>query len=193
MTAPPYDAIVLAGGTSRRMGGLDKTALTVDGRPVLDYVLDAVADAGRVVAVGPPRPTVRTVEWRREQPAGGGPAAAIAAALPAVTADIVVVVAGDQPLLSADAVAQLVAAAGAEVDGAVGVDADGRPQWLCGAWRVAALREVGLASGASLRDTVGRLSWTGVVLPAGASADCDTPDDVRRVTAKLAARSARTL
>ncbi|MDQ1746322.1 MAG: hypothetical protein QOD07_585 [Frankiaceae bacterium] len=191
MTGPSYDAIVLAGGTSRRMGGADKTALTLAGRPVLDYVLDAVAGAGRVVVVGPPRPTVRTVEWRREQPPGGGPAAAIAAALPAVTADVVVVVAGDLPLLSADAVAQLVASVGADVDGAVGVDANGRPQWLCGAWRAAALRAAGLGPGASLRDTVGRLSWTGVVLPVDAAADCDTPDDVRRLTATLATRSAR--
>jgi len=187
MTGPSYDAIVLAGGESRRMGGNDKTAMTLAGRPMLDYVLDAVAAAGRVVAVGLPRPTSIEVRWCREEPPGGGPAAAIAAALSLVTAETVVVVGGDQPLLTASVVEALVA--GIAGDGCVGVDADGRPQWLLGAWRTAALRSLPLGPGASLRDTLGSLTWTGAVLPAGAESDCDTPDDVRRIEAALTERS----
>ncbi|MBV9098399.1 MAG: NTP transferase domain-containing protein [Frankiaceae bacterium] len=190
MTLRSYDAIVLAGGASRRMGvATDKTAIALAGRPMLDYVLDAVAAAGRIVVVGEPRPTTLPVQWCREEPSGGGPAAAIAAALPLVTADVVAVVAGDQPLLSADAVAEVVGAVVA--DGAVGVDGDGRPQWLLGAWRTSALRRTALVSGASLRDTLGSLAWTGVALPAGVAADCDTPDDVRRASALLSERSLR--
>jgi len=193
MTPPPYDAIVLAGGASRRLGGADKTAVPLAGRAMLDYVVEAVAAAGTVVVVGPPRPTARVVEWRREEPPGGGPAAGIAAALPAVTAADVVVVAGDQPLLSAEVVTSLVTALRADpgLDGATGVDADGRPQWLVGAWRIDALRGAGLAAGAALRDTLGRLRWTAVPLPDGAAVDCDTPDDVRRIAALLTDRSGR--
>ncbi|MDQ1698511.1 MAG: hypothetical protein QOG34_374 [Frankiaceae bacterium] len=179
----PYDAVVLAGGTSRRLGGIDKTALIVGDRPVLDYVLDAVASAGTVVVVGSARPTSRPVVWCREDPPGGGPAAAIAAALPYVTTEDVVVVAGDQPLLSADVVDLL--ATSLVADGAIGVDADGRPQWLVGAWRTSALARCGLTAGASLRDTLGGLNWIGVSLPAGAAIDCDTPDDVRRIEGSL--------
>ncbi|WP_438949006.1 NTP transferase domain-containing protein, partial [Streptomyces harbinensis] len=38
---PVFDAIVLAGGAARRLGGADKAAVTVGGRPLLDRVLDA--------------------------------------------------------------------------------------------------------------------------------------------------------
>lgn len=189
MTGPPYDAIVLAGGTSRRMGGGDKTAMTVAGQPMLDRVLDAVAAAGRIVVVGVSRPTAHEVEWCREEPPGGGPVAAIAAALPLVTSGIVVVVAGDQPLLSAETVMTLVAAV--DGDGVVAVDSGGRPQWLLGAWRTEALRRAGLAAGASARDTLGALAWTSVTVPDDLPSDCDTPDDVRRVTATLSERSLR--
>jgi molybdopterin-guanine dinucleotide biosynthesis protein A len=187
MTLPPYDAIVLAGGSSRRMGGGDKTALPVAGRPMLDHVVGALAGARTVVVAGPPRPTTRPVRWCREEPPGGGPAAAIAAALPVVSAEVTVVVAGDQPLLSLVAVEQLVGALAG--DGAVATDADSRPQWLLGAWRTSALRRAPLAAGASLRDTLGRLAWHAVALPAGCAADCDSPDDVRRIETVLLGRS----
>lgn len=185
--AMAYDAIVLAGGTSRRLGGVDKTALPLADRPVLDYVLDAVSAAGAIVVVGPARPTSRPVRWRREQPAGGGPAAAIAAGLGAVTAEVVVVVAGDLPLLSAPLVRRVVASLRSDADGAVAVDSEGRPQWLLGAWRTTALQRAGLTGGAALRDTLGRLAWHGVAVPDCAAADCDTIDDVRRIATMLAA------
>jgi len=181
-----YDAIVLAGGTSRRLGGIDKTALPLADRPALDYVLDAVSAAGAIVVVGPARPTSQHVVWRREQPVGGGPAAAIAAGLDAVTADAVVVVAGDLPLLSAELVHRVVASLRADADGAVAVDSEDRPQWLLGAWRTAALQRAGLTAGAALRDTLGRLAWHGVAVPDRAAADCDTIDDVRRIATVLA-------
>ncbi|MGW0901366.1 NTP transferase domain-containing protein, partial [Streptomyces goshikiensis] len=40
-----YDAIVLAGGAARRLGGVDKPALPVGARTLLDRVLDACPDA----------------------------------------------------------------------------------------------------------------------------------------------------
>jgi len=59
----PYDALVLAGGQARWLGGVDKMAIPLGGRDMLDRVLDAVPDADRVVVVGPPRP--RPVACRR--------------------------------------------------------------------------------------------------------------------------------
>ncbi|WP_246094840.1 DUF6457 domain-containing protein [Streptomyces roseicoloratus] len=76
-----YDAIVLAGGAARRLGGADKPGVRVGGRPLLDRVLAACRDAGRVVVVAEPRATARPVEWAREDPPGGGPAAALDAGL----------------------------------------------------------------------------------------------------------------
>ena len=42
MSVPPgvFDAIVLAGGEAVRLGGVDKAAVTVGGRPMLAHVLD---------------------------------------------------------------------------------------------------------------------------------------------------------
>ncbi|WP_399128711.1 molybdenum cofactor guanylyltransferase [Actinacidiphila sp. ITFR-21] len=79
-----YDAVVLAGGAARRLGGADKPALPVGGRTLLDRVLAACAGADRTVVVGPRRPTARPVRWAGEEPPGGGPLPALAAGLTAL-------------------------------------------------------------------------------------------------------------
>lgn len=140
---PPYDAIVLAGGTSRRMGGGDKTALVVGGVPLLDRVLEATAAADARIVAGSQRSTALPVTWAREDPPGGGPAAALFAALPFVRNDFVVLLAGDLPfILERDVTALLAAVVASGSDGVVAADATGAPQWLCSAWRVAALRRM---------------------------------------------------
>ncbi|MGW4163354.1 DUF6457 domain-containing protein [Streptomyces sp. NPDC004788] len=76
-----YDALVLAGGSARRLGGADKPGVRVGGRPLLDRVLAGCRDARRTVVVASPRATARPVEWTRENPPGGGPVAALDAGL----------------------------------------------------------------------------------------------------------------
>ena len=53
-----FDAVVLAGGRSTRLGGADKPGLVVGRRTLLGSVVWAVTEAGasRVVVVGPQRP-----------------------------------------------------------------------------------------------------------------------------------------
>ncbi|MEU6735450.1 DUF6457 domain-containing protein [Streptomyces physcomitrii] len=85
---PRFDAVVLAGGGARRLGGADKPGLRVGGRRLLDRVLTACAAAERTVVVAAPRPTVRPVRWTREEPPGSGPVAALAAGLRALDAGI---------------------------------------------------------------------------------------------------------
>jgi molybdopterin-guanine dinucleotide biosynthesis protein A len=179
-----WDAVVLAGGASRRMGGGDKTALDVGGSTMLDRVLSAVDGAARTVVVGPRRPTSRPVEWCSEDPPGAGPAAGLAAGLAHVTAPVVVVVAADQPLLDTATVRQLLTAIdrGADcADGAVAVDADDHPQWLCSSWRIGALRGARLEAGRSLRAAFDGLRWGRVRVDPVAAMDCDTPEDLRRL------------
>ncbi|MEV4522588.1 NTP transferase domain-containing protein [Micromonospora tulbaghiae] len=104
-----YAAILLAGGAARRMGGVDKPARAVGGRPMLHRVLDAVADADQRIVVGSSGPLPKGVRTAREEPPGGGPVAATAAGLawldPGTTT--VAVLAADLPLLTAAAVAEL--------------------------------------------------------------------------------------
>ncbi|MBA2559128.1 MAG: NTP transferase domain-containing protein, partial [Propionibacteriales bacterium] len=52
---PGYAAIVLAGGSGRRLGGVDKGSLVVGGKTLLERALAAVAEASCRIAVGPPR------------------------------------------------------------------------------------------------------------------------------------------
>jgi molybdopterin-guanine dinucleotide biosynthesis protein A len=155
----------------------DKTALTVAGASMLDRVLGATGHAASVVVVGASRPVQRVVTWRREDPPGAGPAAAVAVGLDAVTTEFVVLLAGDLPLVTASDLDRLVEAV--VDDGAVYVDGEGAEQWLCSAWRTATLRGVDLVADGSLRRVLAPLTFTR--LPASeAVMDCDTPDDLRR-------------
>lgn len=195
MDLPEYDAIVLAGGEGARLGGVDKAALEVAGRPMLDHVLDAVRGAGTVVVVGPDTVDPRGHQRVQEDPPLGGPAAGVAAGLAALTtpADTVLVVACDQPLAGAaidDLRAALAGRPGA--DGAVLVAADGHRQTLLAAYRSAALQAVvrrieaerGL-SGASMRALVGPMDLVEVVDTHGAAQDGDTWADIEALTARL--------
>jgi molybdopterin-guanine dinucleotide biosynthesis protein A len=187
---PRFDAVVLAGGAARRLGGEDKPGLVVGGASLLDRVLAACAAAQRTVVVGPERPTARPVRWTRETPHGGGPVAGLAAGLEQVTAEVVVLLAADLPFLDAPTVHGLVAllhaasasGAGADVDAVLLVDADGRDQPLASAYRTAALRaavaRLPSPQGASLRAVTRSLRLVRLPDTRQAAVDCDTWDDV---------------
>jgi len=156
----------------------DKTALTIGGMSLLDRVVHAAVNAANVIVVGPARDlSGRQVTWVREEPPGGGPAAALAAALEGVTSDYLVLLAADLPLVTAGHLERLVDAVAD--DGAVYVDFAGNEQWLCSAWRASALRDASLTAGASLRSVLAPLSFTSIVDDMVAT-DCDTPEDLRR-------------
>lgn len=150
----PYDAVVLAGGGARRLGGTDKPAVTVGGRPLLDRVLSACPDAAATVVVGPPRPVHRPVTWSREDPPGGGPLAALDAGLAHTSEDTVLVLSADLPFLTPAAVRALLDTSD-HGDGHEGaVLHDGRDQPLLAAYRTEPLRrELAL-----LRTEYGRLT-----------------------------------
>ncbi|GAA2427283.1 DUF6457 domain-containing protein [Streptomyces glaucus] len=105
--AEAYDAVVLAGGAARRLGGVDKPGVRVGGRSLLDRVLTACADARTTVVVAEPRATARPVLWARETPPGGGPLAALEAGLRRTTAPYVVVLSADLPFLDGGTVRRL--------------------------------------------------------------------------------------
>src|SRR3954464_6882473 len=105
--APPYTAVVLAGGRAARLGGQAKPQLIVGSRSMLASVLAAVADAAARVVVGPAQPVPDDVLLVREQPPGGGPAAARGAGRAGVNPDVTAVRAGALPFLTADVIAEL--------------------------------------------------------------------------------------
>ncbi|MET9011863.1 NTP transferase domain-containing protein [Streptomyces olivaceoviridis] len=189
----PYDAVVLAGGAARRLGGADKPGLRVGGRALLDRVLAACADAGTTVVVAAPRPTARPVRWTREEPPGGGPVAALEAGLRLTTAGHTVVLSADLPFLGRTTLRRLLTALeDTGADGALLTDADGRDQPLVAAYRTPALRREltalaaahGDLGGLPLRRLTGALRLTRVPDPL-ASFDCDTWDDIATARARI--------
>lgn len=179
-----YDAIVLAGGEGRRLGGLSKPDVVVAGRSMLDRVLDAVSGARAVVVVGPDhlaRPGVPTV---LEDPPLGGPVAGVDAGLRALGAgDLpVVLLACDAPLAGPAVPELLAAVTGApDADGAVLVASDGHRQPLVAAYRraslvgaLAAVAADGGVHGASMKRLLGGLRLVEVPDRTGAALDGNT-------------------
>src|SRR5918995_651456 len=126
-------AAVLAGGASRRMGR-DKATLAVGGVELASLALAAAARVAHpVVLVAPDGHPARRVAAPAIADPGLGPLAALAAALDALTAEHVLVLAGDHPGLRVELLARLVALAGeAEAVACrrgprVGEDPGGRP------------------------------------------------------------------
>jgi CTP:molybdopterin cytidylyltransferase MocA len=192
-----YDVIVLAGGTSRRLGGsdggggIDKLSLPVAGRPLLDHVLLACRGARRVVAVGPPRPVLAHDEagrasyelvWCREDPPGEGPLAAAKAGAARSISPIVVIVGGDMPFVG-PLTTRLVAAVAGGAAAAACPDPAGRPLPLPVAFaRDTLFRRMfettnPFAPAGPLRLLLERVEVT--LVPAeGEDADVDTPEQL---------------
>jgi molybdopterin-guanine dinucleotide biosynthesis protein A len=182
---PVYAAVVLAGGKAARLGGQAKPQLEVGGRTMLAAVLAAVEDADRRVVVGPAQPVPDDVVRVREEPPGGGPVAALRAGLTEVTTEVVAVLAGDLPFVSAHLVEEL--RTRLTGDGILVADDAGRDQYLLGVWRTAALRAAvaDVAGPTSLRRVLAPLTvhrWYPEPRPGEPPpwTDCDTPADLAR-------------
>jgi len=198
-----FDAIILAGGRSSRLGGVPKSGLIYDGATLLERSLRAAGAARRTVVVGPdPGGLPGGVLTCREEPPFAGPAAAIAAGLAALAADrasrhaaaapYTLVLACDMPRSegAVRALAEALAASAAGTperggaDGVMAVSADGRKQPLAGFYGTAVLqRSVADAASrdrlenASVFALLARLDVREVRVPPGSTDDVDTWDD----------------
>jgi len=179
-----FDAVVLAGGDARRLGGMDKAAIEVEGLSLLDRALAAVHLAKEIFIVGPRRPTSAPVRWTSESPAGGGPLRATIAGLKLVTSDVVVVLAIDYPFVTPEIVAELIRAAESR-DGAALQDEGGSMHYVVGAYQTNELRaavDAKPSRDASMRSLFERLDIAAVRADR-AALDIDTPEDVERARA----------
>lgn len=179
-----WDAIVLAGGRSSRLGGVDKAALQAGPKTLLQITLDAVVQARHVVVVGDRSHlgSGERVSVVREDPPGGGPAAGIAAGLAGVAEPITVILACDMPRVGEVVPVLLRALEGADASVQAVVARDGdRTQYLAAAHRTSALRDrVGALdswAGRSVRQLYAELAVATVDVPDGSTRDIDTWDD----------------
>jgi molybdopterin-guanine dinucleotide biosynthesis protein A len=175
---------VLAGGAGSRLGGVEKAALTLRGHTFLEHTLTALGQAQQVVVVGDPVPTSRPVTFTREDPAGGGPAAALLAGRAALVdpPELIAVSAVDMPKLTAQSWAHVILAlqADPECAGAFVADEAGNRQ-LAGMLRrevLEALHPLAGAHGLALHRLLAGLRLVEVVLPAPQAHDVDTWPDL---------------
>ena len=203
-TIGALDAVVLAGGTARRLGGVSKPDVLVAGRRMLDHVLEGLAalrgsaalPAGRTVVVAPPEVALPPGELRAlEDPPLGGPVAGIAAGLQALAADaggsapapVTAVLTCDAPG-AATALPPLLGALEAApavpgIDGACARAGD-HTQYLLGVYWTPALLGAVAPGGAPLRDRavhrpLGALRVLEVAGTERAAVDLDTWEQVR--------------
>ncbi|TWE10138.1 NTP transferase domain-containing protein [Rudaeicoccus suwonensis] len=171
--------VVLAGGRSSRFGD-DKTRALLRERPLLDQALDGLPETSRIIVVGEPRDTDRTVEWVRESPSFSGPLAALAAALPLITDDEFALIAADMPY-AATALPELrLTLRSGPADAVVATDADGRRQPLLAAYRTAAARR-GMPTDPTdqpMRALLQQLTVTTLPVEDSAVWDVDTVEDL---------------
>lgn len=186
------DAIVLAGGRSTRLGEVPKAALAYRQQSLLEHAVDAVRFARTVVVVGDAAgirvPGVLTV---REEPAFGGPAAAVAAGIHRLAegqspSEFAFVLACDMPAVSAATAALREALNSANMlDGLIAIDGDGHPQPLAAVYRTASIASAiaahgGQLDGLSMFRLIAGLELTETAVPAGSTDDVDTWDDAAR-------------
>ena len=128
--AAGFSGVVLAGGTAARMDGVDKAAVELRGRTLLELAVDAFLDADEVVVVAPASvPTQRPVTFVCEDPPRGGPVAGLLTGVDALLRRpaLLGIVAVDMPRVTPATWRRLREAAAGR-DGAFLVDGDGRRQ-----------------------------------------------------------------
>lgn len=140
--------IILAGGLARRMGGGDKPLVEIEGRPILQHVIDRLKPQCRLLAINANGDPARFARFRLPVVADSiedfaGPLAGVLAGMDFAAdrgAAHVLSAPGDTPFLPADLVSRLDAArsrAGADIAVAA---SDGRTHHAVALWPVA-LRE----------------------------------------------------
>ncbi len=187
-----FDAVILGGGRSSRLGGVPKQGLVFEGATLLQQSLAAASGALRTVVVGPDAGALPAgVLSCREQPEFAGPAAAVAAGL-AVLAQAgnesayTLVLACDMPRISAavEVLTEALESREFQVDGLMACGEDRRPQRLAGFYRTDKLKRAAeeLASqdtliNGSMRALLASLDLQLVTVPTGSTDDVDTWDD----------------
>lgn len=186
--AMTWTAVILAGGRGSRMAGREKGKVELRGRPLLQHLLDGLPSDVPLVVVGPGQAVTKDVTFVREAPIGGGPVAALGAALRVTQTAAIGLMAVDMPL-----VAPVISALVRHWSGQpalVPVDSAGHAQPLCAVYATDALRPVldSLAplSGLAMKDVLSRLAVSQFALPGAMTpliVDIDTEQDLLAVGA----------
>lgn len=188
-TVPGIDVIIVAGGRGKRMGGVDKATVTVNGERLIDLLLDEVSilDAlQQVVVVSSRNLSIRPgVKTTAEDPPFSGPVAGILAGVDALrdaAADRTAILAVDAPE-SATLIPELNEALD-DSDAQVAVirEAGGHLQPLCAVWDTEslwlALNEMGETADKPAKALIAAAEAITEVAGSGEERDYDTLEEL---------------
>ncbi len=149
--------VILAGGRSTRMG-FDKAGFELSGRPMAQWVADAMQDFSKVVMVGRSRGVADLDAIPDLRSGPRGPLSGLQTALEVFRSPLVMV-AVDQPLARPATLRRLSEFARAD---RTAVCIDGKPQVTCAAYSTGCLEEATrlLEVGGSLQQLLDRTPWT---------------------------------
>lgn len=179
-------AMILTGGASSRFGS-NKSQAILGSRSLIENLLNGLPSEIEIVIVGPKiQHASRPVKYAQEDPAGGGPVAAIHAGLDFIESEFVAIIATDMPLAH-QIWAVLIANLPKNQDATIPVDSAGVRQSLCALYRADSLRqafaEIGEVSGQSMRNVTRLLSVRELQVEPSLQhflIDIDTPLDLDR-------------
>ncbi len=106
------DAVILAGGMARRMGGNDKGLVELNGKPMIKHAIDRIQPQVKEILINANRNQNLYTEFgfkvlSDEDSGYLGPLAGVIAALKQTQADYLLVVPCDQPMLPLDLAARM--------------------------------------------------------------------------------------
>ncbi|WP_297892686.1 molybdenum cofactor guanylyltransferase MobA [Shewanella sp.] len=123
------DAVILAGGMARRMGGDDKGLVELNGKTMIEHTIDRIKPQVKEILINANRNQTRYAEFgfkviSDEHTGFLGPLAGMISAMGQTEADYLLVVPCDCPLLPLDLVPRMLAAINTE-DAEIAVASDG--------------------------------------------------------------------
>lgn len=185
--AEPITAVILAGGQGSRMGGVDKGLVDYQGRPLIEWALDALRPQVDQILISANRNLETYAAYGHRVlpdtlPDYPGPLAGVLAALESIESGWLVVVPCDTPHLPVDLVTRLrQAVAHAEVPLAVAAD-DARTHHTCFVVRAdqrVALAEYLANGGRAVRHWQSGMPSVLVQFDAAGFANLNQPGDLR--------------
>ncbi|MCG9712675.1 molybdenum cofactor guanylyltransferase [Shewanella insulae] len=128
--SPQIDAVILAGGMARRMGGNDKGLVELNDQPMIKHAIDRIKPQVKQILINANRNQDRYAEFgypvlSDEDSGYLGPLAGMITAMGQTQADYLMVVPCDCPLLPTDLVQRMLKAIAAE-DAEMAVASDGK-------------------------------------------------------------------
>ncbi|MCG9737103.1 molybdenum cofactor guanylyltransferase [Shewanella insulae] len=128
--SPQIDAVILAGGMARRMGGNDKGLVELNDQPMIKHAIDRIKPQVKQILINANRNQDRYAEFgypvlSDEDSGYLGPLAGMITAMGQTQADYLMVVPCDCPILPTDLVQRMLKAIAAE-DAEMAVASDGK-------------------------------------------------------------------